>query len=162
MVYTVVLPSGHVISDDRTRIDMEMVFASLAKTYWGANQPRARIARSWDNCLPFGVYSPSSEQIGFGRLLTDYAFRAHLGDVFIQPASRGLGLGRSLIEAILAHPGLATVDHWTLNTADAHALYTRYGFRQAVVNSRWMTLDRNCEMPAMVLNSENCTEDTKI
>ncbi len=143
MVHTVVLPTGHVISDDRARIDMDMVFASLSKTYWAANQPRARIARSWANCLLFGVYSPSDEQIGFGRLLTDYAFRAHLGDVFIRPAWRGLGLGRALIETILAHPELATVDHWTLNTADAHALYARYGFGQGIASSRWMTLDRS-------------------
>ncbi len=122
-----------------------MVLSSLAGTYWATNQPRARIARSWANCLLFGVYAPSSEQVGFGRLLTDYAFRAHLGDVFIRPASRGLGLGRALIEAILAHPELTTVDHWTLNTADAHALYARYGFRQGEVDSRWMTLDRSRE-----------------
>ncbi len=153
MAHTVVLPTGHVISDDRTRIDMEMVFTSLAETYWAANQPRARIARSWANCLLFGLYSPTGEQIGFGRLLTDYAFRAHLGDVFVHPASRGLGLGRALIEMILAHPNLATVDHWTLNTADAHALYARYGFRQEAANGRWMTLDRSGE--ASTLPADN-------
>lgn len=147
MVHTIVLTTGHVISDDRARIDMEMVFTSLARTYWAATQPRDRIARSWANCLTFGVYAPSGEQIGFGRLLTDYAFRAHLGDVFIHPAARGLGLGRALIETILTHPELTTVDHWTLNTADAHALYTRYGFRQDEVNSKWITLDRSGDAP---------------
>ena len=149
MVHTVVLLTGHVISDDRARIDMEMVFASLAGTYWAANQPRPRIARSWANCLLFGVYAPSGEQVGFGRLLTDYAFRAHLGDVFIHPAARGSGLGRALVEAILAHPELTTVDHWTLNTADAHALYARYGFRQGKVDSNWMTLDRSGDAPSL-------------
>ena len=143
MVYTVVLPTGNVISDDRERIDMEMVLTSLADTYWAAHHSRDRIARSWANCLIFGVYSPAGDQIGFGRLLTDYSFRAHLGDVFILPASRGHGLGRALIEAVLAHPELTTVDHWTLNTADAHGLYARYGFRQEVESTNWMTLDRS-------------------
>ena len=142
MAYTAVFPNGYVISDDRGRIDMEMVLASLAGTYWAADRPRVVLARSWANCLPFGVYAPTGEQIGFGRLLTDYALRAHLGDVFIHPTARGLGLGRALVETILAHPELATVDQWTLSTADAHALYARYGFRQGQVDSKWMTLDR--------------------
>lgn len=90
---------------------MELVFTSLSETYWGALQPHARIAQSWANCLVFGVYLPGGEQIGFGRLLTNYAFCAHLDNAFIRRASRGLGLGRALFEAILAHPDLATVDH---------------------------------------------------
>ncbi len=155
MVHTVVLSTGHVISDDRARIDMDMVFASLAGTYWAANQPRARITRSWANCLLFGVYSPSDKQIGFGRLLTDYAFRAHLGDVFVCPSSRGLGLGRALIEVILTHPELVSVDHWTLNTADAHALYARYVFQQGIANSRWMTLDRSRNTSCLPLDGED-------
>jgi len=68
--------------------------------------------------------------------------RAHLGDVFIRPASRGLGLGKALIETILAHPELPTVWHWTLTTADAHGLYAKYGFRPGEADSKWMTLDR--------------------
>ena len=138
----VTLPNGHVISDDRERLDMEFVRTSLATTGWAANQPRALIDRSWSNCLCFGIYSPDGPQVGFGRLLTDYAFRAHLGDVFIGPASRGLGLGKALVETILAHPKLATITQWTLTTDDAHGLYSRYGFRLGEADGRWMTLKR--------------------
>ena len=140
--HAVVRADGHVVSDDRDRIDMEMVLASLAQTYWAAGKPRGLLLRSWTNCLPFGIYAPDTRQVGFGRLLTDYALRAHLGDVFIEPASRGIGLGRTLVETILAHPGLACIEHWTLRTADAHDLYARYGFRQDPNDSSWMTLDR--------------------
>lgn len=55
MTYTTILRSGHVISDDRSRIDMDMVLASLARTYWAAELPSARLARCWANCLAFGV-----------------------------------------------------------------------------------------------------------
>ena len=71
-----------------------------------------------------------------------YTFRAHLADVYILPVARGLGLGRALIEAILAHPELTTVRNWTLTTADAQGLYARYGFRPGEADSKWMTLDR--------------------
>jgi GNAT superfamily N-acetyltransferase len=142
MVYSVSLPNGYVISDDRGRLNMGFVHDSLAGAYWAAGRPRALTERSWANCLCLGIYAPDGAQVGFGRLLTDYAFRAHLGDVFIQPDSRGLGLGRALIAAILAHPELATVCNWTLKTADAHGLYAQFGFRPSVADRKWMTLDR--------------------
>ena len=147
MTHSVVLPDGHVVSDDRRRIDMEWVLTALAGTYWAADRPRALLARSWAHCLAFGVYAPGGRQVGCGRLLTDYALRAHLGDVFIAPDRRGRGLGRALIETILAHPELATVERWTLTTADAHALYARYGFRADGADASAMTLDRRAAAP---------------
>ena len=142
MTYAISLPNGYVISDDRARLDMEFVCRSLADAYWAVGRPRALTERSWANSLGFGVYAPDAAQVGFARLLTDYALRAHLGDVFIQPASRGLGLGKALIETILAHPELTTVWHWTLTTADAHGLYARHGFSLGAADGKWMTLDR--------------------
>ena len=141
-VYVVSLPNGHVISDDRARIDMDFVHRSLEGAYWAVGRPRALTERSWSNCLCFGIYAPDGAQVGFGRLLTDYAFRAHLGDVFIRPEVRGLGLGKALIETILGHPELATVQNWTLKTADAHGLYARFGFRPSEADVNGMTLDR--------------------
>lgn len=141
-MHVVTLPDGHVISDDRARLDMDFVHASLAGVYWAADRTRALTERSWANCLCFGIHAPDGTQAGFARLLTDYALRAHLGDVFIRAASRGLGLGKALVEAILGHPELVTVHHWTLTTADAHGLYARYGFRPGEADGRWMTLDR--------------------
>lgn len=140
--HSIVLPDGHVISDERERHDMEFVHASLAGTYWGSDRPRALTARCWANGLCLGVYAVNGEQAGFARALTDYAVRAHLTDVFIRRSSRGLGLGKALIEAVLAHPELATVDHWTLATADAQALYTPHGFRPGAESDRWMALVR--------------------
>ena len=68
--------------------------------------------------------------------------RAHLADVFIHAAHRGFGLGKALVEAMLSHPELATVTHWTLTTGDAHGLYARYGFRPGEADGKWMTLVR--------------------
>lgn len=138
----VTLPNGYVISDDRSRLDMDFVHASLATVNWATGKPRNVIERGWANCLCFGIYSPDGEQVGFGRLLTDYAFRAHLADVFIRPASRGLGLSKALVETILAHPDLATVTQWTLTTDDAQSLYARYDFRMGEADGKWMVLKR--------------------
>ena len=55
------------------------------------------------------------------------------------------GLGKALVEYLLAHPDLEDVDFWTLTTGDAHGLYTRHGFRFAENDGQWMTLDRSAQ-----------------
>ncbi len=142
MIHSVDLHNGYVASDDRARLDMTFVHASLAGVPWAADRPRAVTERSWANCLCFGVYAPDGVQAGFARVLTDYALRAHLGDVFIRPASRGIGLGKALVATVLGHPRLATVGSWTLTTVDSHGLYARFGFRPGKADGQWMTLDR--------------------
>ena len=141
-VHAAQLANGYEISDDRARLDMEFVQSSLSSAYWAIGRSREVTDRSWTNCLCLGVYAPDRAQVGFGRVLTDYALRAHLGDVFIHQASRGLGLGEALVAFVLAHPELSTVGKWTLTTSDAHGLYERYGFRVAEADGTWMTLDR--------------------
>ena len=136
------LPDHHEISDDRARLDMAFVHASLAGAYWAVGRPPALTERSWAHCLPLAVTAPDGAPAGFGRVLTDYTFRAHLADVFIGPGSRGRGLGKALVAFALGHPDLATVTHWTLTTSDAHGLYEPFGFRPGAADGKWMTLDR--------------------
>lgn len=142
MVHAVTLENGFTISDERERLDMAFVHASLETVYWAHGRPRELTERSFANCLCFGIYAPE-RQVGFARLLTDYALRAHLGDVFISPEARGLGLSKALVTTILGHPALTTVQNWTLTTADAHGLYRRFGFRDGAADGRWMTMDRS-------------------
>lgn len=141
MVHTVTLENGLTISDDRARLDMEFIHEAIAQTYWGVDRPRALTERSFANCLCFGVYA-ADRQVGVARVLTDYAMRAHLGDVFLRPERRGQGLGKALVAAVLGHPELVTVKHWTLTTADAHGLYEQFGFSADATDKSWMTLER--------------------
>ena len=141
--YSVRLASGYEITDDRARLDFTFIHRALAEAYWAVGRPPALTQRAWDTCLGIGLYAPGGGMVGFARVLTDYALRAHLADVFVAPDERGLGLGKSLVQAVLEHPELASVVKWTLTTADAHVLYTRFGFRTASGDPTWMTLDRS-------------------
>ncbi|WP_376099225.1 GNAT family N-acetyltransferase [Roseomonas sp. CCTCC AB2023176] len=141
-VHAVTLPDGHVVSDDRRRLDMDAVHAALSTAYWSAGRPRAVTERAWAHSLPVVVTAPDGAVAGFARLVTDRALRAHLADVFVRPASRGLGLGRAMVDYVLSHPALATVTHWTLTTRDAHGLYARLGFESAPADPDSMTMVR--------------------
>jgi len=79
--------------------------------------------------LNFGLYK-LTRQIGFARIVTDYATFAWLADVFIRREYRGLGLGKWLMEVIVLHPQLQGLNRWLLATKDAHELYRRFGFSE--------------------------------
>jgi len=66
--------------------------------------------------------------VGCARVLTDFAVRALICDVIVDPAYQGLGLGRLLIEAIEAHPALRDVAQIALFTTRKRDFYAHLGW----------------------------------
>jgi GNAT superfamily N-acetyltransferase len=134
---------GYVVSTDPARLDREVVFDYLHNTsYWSKGIARRVVERAIAGSLCFGLYAPDGSQCGYARVATDYASLAWLSDVFVLDAHRGRGLGRFLVETVMAHPRLQGLRRWMLSTDDAHGLYVSYGF-EAITGSTLMTrLDR--------------------
>jgi GNAT superfamily N-acetyltransferase len=126
---TVDTPAGaFTISTDPDRIDAAAVHAVLRETYWAAGVSRDTVETAIRHSLCFGLYDPAGAQAGFARLVTDHATFAWLADVYILETHRGLGLGKALIAAVVAHPSAHAVRRILLATRDAHGLYRQYGF----------------------------------
>ncbi len=125
------------ISTDKRLIDVSAVHAFLDTSYWARGIDRATVERSIEHTLCFGIYD-GTVQIGFARVITDFARFAYLADVFVVEAYRGQGLGTWLVETILGHPELRGVWRWLLATQDAHGLYARFGFAELPHLERWM------------------------
>jgi GNAT superfamily N-acetyltransferase len=119
------------ISTDPARVDVALVHGFLAGAYWSRDVPRDVVERAIAGSLVFGVYGPAG-QVGFARVVTDRATFAWLADVFIVEPFRGRGLAAWLVETVLAHPALQGIRRWLLATQDAHGLYRRSGFVDAV------------------------------
>jgi GNAT superfamily N-acetyltransferase len=116
------------ISDDRSRVDVDYVFNFLSnESYWSKGIPKDVFLKSIDNSLCFSLFA-KDRQVGFARIISDYATIAYLGDVFIDESLRGQGLGKMLMEAVVAHPALQGLRRWILATSDAHGLYSQYLF----------------------------------
>ena len=126
------------ISTDRERLQLDAIHKYLSEeSYWARERSREQTERAIKNSLPFGVYK-GENQIGFARVVTDYATFAYLGDVYILEEFRGQGLSKWLMETIVNHPELQGFRRWVLATKDAHTLYEKYGFTPLKHPERWM------------------------
>jgi GNAT superfamily N-acetyltransferase len=131
------------INTEHSRLDVAYVHRYLSEQcYWALGRSREIVEKSIANSLCFGVYA-GDRQIGFARVVTDYATFAWLCDVFIDDACRGQGLGKRLVIAVVAHPELQGLRNFILATRDAHELYRQYGdFASLNAPDRWMARPR--------------------
>jgi GNAT superfamily N-acetyltransferase len=120
---------AYLITTDKARLDLEMIHGFLKTSYWAAGIPAKAVRRSVENSLTFGVFA-GEEQVGFARVVTDYATFAYLADVFILEPHRRRGLGKWMMEVVSSHPELQGLRRWMLATRDAHSLYRDHGFTE--------------------------------
>jgi GNAT superfamily N-acetyltransferase len=132
------------ISTDRDRLDIPFIHGFLSRScYWAIDRPLEIVQRSIENSLNFGVYH-GDLQVGFARVVTDYATFAWLCDVFVVPEYRQHGLGKWLVQCVVNHPEIQPVRRLMLATRDAHELYRRYGgFTLLSTPERWMERFKN-------------------
>jgi GNAT superfamily N-acetyltransferase len=138
---------GCVISTDKTRLDRDYIHRYIAEeSYWARGRSRATMETAIDHSLCFGVYR-DGRQLGFARIVTDFATLGWICDVFIDETERGQGIGKWLVQAMVDFPPLQAVRRLVLVTNDAHELYRRYGGFDSLANpERLMT--RFNEAPA--------------
>ena len=66
--------------------------------------------------------------VGFGRASSDGIYRAVLWDVVVAGDLQGRGLGRRVVEALLASPKLRKVERVYLMTTNSSGFYEQMGF----------------------------------
>lgn len=148
------------ISTDPARLDLDLIHHFLTNSYWAKGVPKETVSRSIQHSLCFGIYDctgasshasrtrdvahPTNEQVqvGFARVVSDFATIAYLGDVFVLESHRARGLGKWMVECITRHPALQGLRRWILLTRDAHELYAKFGFTPLRAPERYMELHR--------------------
>lgn len=123
------------VGTDPLKIDLTFVVNTLQHSYWGSWRTHDIIYESIRNSICFGVWWRSSGarimdlQVGFARVVTDYATFSWLADVFIDSAHQKKGLGRFFLSELVKHDSIARRACY-LSTRDAHAFYAKFGFEQ--------------------------------
>ncbi len=130
---------GYAISTNPALLDVDYIYAYIAGvSYWAKGRSRADMETAIANSLCFGIYR-EGVQVGFARIITDYATFAYLCDLFVDPAQQGKGLGKWLVQTIVNAPEIAGLRRILLVTRDAQALYRDYGGFEPLPNPQmWM------------------------
>jgi GNAT superfamily N-acetyltransferase len=125
-------------STDRGLLDIDLIHDFLSReSYWVPGIRREFVERAISNSVCFGVYE-QGRQLAFARVITDGAGFAWLADVFVVADQRSRGIGKRLIEFVMAHPDLQRIRRFMLATRDAHDLYARFGFTPLAYPERLM------------------------
>lgn len=120
----------YTLSTERAKLDLDVIHAFLTESYWAKGRSKERVAQSIEHSLPFAIYREEA-LVAFARVVTDRVVLAWVCDVFVLPEHRGRGLGKWLMEAMLAAPELRSIRRFALGTRDAHGLYRRFGFTES-------------------------------
>ncbi len=127
------------ISTDQCLLDLKKTHQMIAESYWAKGISQCLFEKSVKNSLCFGLYKDNM-QLGFARVVSDYATFAYLGDIFIVSDYRGHGLSKWLMEVVMLHPELQGLRRFCLGTKDAHGLYEKYGFKSIDNSRNWMEI----------------------
>ena len=106
------------ISFDMSRMDFRATSDLLMASYWGVGRTDETHRRAFANSLCAAAYI-GGRQVGFGRAITDRTVFAYLADIIVWPDCRGQGIGLRLVRALIEHPEVKTVAHWSLSTSMA-------------------------------------------
>lgn len=120
--------NGFTITTDAAQFNFDVIYQFIGQSYWAKGIPRRVMQRAIENSLCFAVIDTQGTQVGFARVITDFATFGYLADVFIIEQERGKGLSKWLIDTIVKHPDLQGLRRLMLATYDAHGLYAQFGF----------------------------------
>ncbi len=127
-------------STDSGDIDRALVHRWLSEqAYWALGRARDVQETAIDASRNYAmVDTETGAQVAYARVVTDGATFAWLCDVFVTPDVRGQGVGRALIDGVVADLEPFGLRRVVLATADAHGLYERFGFAPLAEPERWM------------------------
>jgi GNAT superfamily N-acetyltransferase len=129
------------VSTDKEKLDVQAIHQYLTRSTWAKGIDLDTVSASIENSLNFGVYR-NELQIGFARLITDYATFAYLCDVYVLEEYQGDGLGRWVMECIHDHPLFEQFRRIVLFTTTAPWLYEKFGYQPVNQENYTWTITR--------------------
>lgn len=115
------------VTTDVDKIDTLAVHSYLTRSSWANGIDIDTVSLSIKQSLNFGIFH-HEEQVGFARLVTDYATFAYLCDVYVLEQYQGKKLSNFLMSCIHEHPVFNSVRRIVLFTTTAPWLYKKFGY----------------------------------
>jgi len=97
-------------------------------SYWAKGISYDLVENALTNSYCVGAFIHDN-QIGFGRVVTDYSTFAYLADFFVLPEYQGNGVAKKILSHIFQQPWTKRLRRIMLATRDAHELYRQFQFK---------------------------------
>ncbi len=98
--------------------------------FWAKDRSVEQLAIALANSCPVVTVWDGTRLIGHARATSDGVYRATIWDVVIDPEYQGFGLGRKLVQTVLAHDRMRHVERVYLMTTQQQKFYERIGFHE--------------------------------
>ena len=99
-----------------------------AHSFWAQGRSRTDLVQMLlGSCSVVSAWQ-GGQLVGIGRATSDGVFRAVLWDVVVAEEHQGRGLGRRIVQALLASPAVAACERVYLMTTNSSGFYERLGF----------------------------------
>lgn len=132
----------YVITTDKSLMQVEAIHKWLSEeSYWAKDIPLHFVKTTFHNSYCAGILK-DGKQVGYCRLVTDYAVFGYLADVYVLEEHRKKGLANKMIETILNQDWALNLRKLLLATLDAHDVYKGMGFNELAIPERYMEISR--------------------
>ena len=125
------------VTDDKTKIDFDMVYEFITKHSFSKGISRAKFDVAMNNSWCFGIFV-DNQQVGFTRLITDYATFGWFRDVFILPENRNQSYALILMQYVIGKIKEKDFIRVMLGTLDKHNLFKKIGLSELKNPERFM------------------------
>jgi predicted GNAT family N-acyltransferase len=127
--------------DQLSNSQIEQLCALYQNEWWCSDRDMADVQTMLEHTdIKIGLIERDTERlVAFCRVLTDFVYHATLYDVIVAPDCRDQQLGRRLMDAVVQHPQLRTVNAiWLCCLPEMASFYHKWGFSDALGDLVWM------------------------
>jgi GNAT superfamily N-acetyltransferase len=117
-----------IIKEGKENMDVALIHKYLSEdSYWAKGISCHFVDNSLSNSFNVGAFI-DDQQVGFGRVITDYYTFGWLADFFVLEAYRGKGISKKILSYMSDQPWYHRLRRVMLNTSTAHELYRQFDF----------------------------------
>ncbi len=118
-----------VIKTGKENMDVPLIHSFLTEdSYWAKGISYELVNNSLTHSFCVGAFV-NDQQVGFGRVITDYYTFGWFADIFVLPEYRGKSISKKMLSHILEQSWSKRLRRKMLNTSDAHGLYHQFDFK---------------------------------
>ena len=98
--------------------------------FWCNKRTQGDVKKMLENTdITLGVIDSRNDLVGFARVLTDFVYKATIYDLIVHPEWRNNKIGKLLMDEIINHPELSSIEHFDLNCLpEMYKFYEKWDF----------------------------------